>query len=839
MTNATNYAVAATIGPRFTVAGIMLGILAGWMSANHDDAPFGPIAAVAVVAVMSLAWGLARLRIAPDESAAGMAHRSGVLALLGAVVLAGVGVWWTVALKLAGLGEILGLELFAVVSAVAGWQYLNADSQADGWSRVRSSLGAIGGIFFLIGAASLAAAMYLTMTKFEGTEARMSSELIPETIGFLLGGFVLFFGGLYLFNVRAAAPDAEALKWNFLTIGTALGGVIAFVSMARAIMWVPDWFRSGIAVTFSGPESWHFWAVAYGFLIGLGLVLASVGSAFSRTGTSAGLRQSYYGIGDIFSAGLLLIGLATCVFMVHLQAPYTLSWSKTRGISDLSPSTKNLLSGLDRKVTVYALMNSGNPIYDDLIHFLANCKVVSPRFDYEIINPERSPEKYNPLATRFKEIDVFNPLEGRDRLGRGVLVVYGTLPEDVKEPVPHAFIPSKQLFDEKGDPGKPMFVLKAEVEIMKELAFLTNKSEKRKIYFLQGDEELDIFSTEEPSLRTNTSVSLERFGGAKLAEKLKTDRFEVAAVTYSLTAADDKGDKKKDIVRLGGVGPGAKTDLPDDCTILIIAGPSSPVPQTALDALERYMDRGGRLIVFLDVFTDRAFTKWTDTGLEGFLKKYGVDAPQEMVFRFPQQRDLMAFGNNGRNPIMVMVESPANPKTLLAKQFQDSPQFYWSVRPIKPAMSAKYQVEPLRVVSASKFLIWPDGNARGYGDTLRYSFEMVQTRKVLEMQARENIPVAVTVAESAGAKPRMVVFGDVEFITNFDIGGDDPTNYDMARSAIEWMSERGFIGPSPKETSTFSLSPATDRASMVWGALWTLLVAIVILGGGVWLIRRQ
>jgi hypothetical protein len=154
-------------------------------------------------------------------------------------------------------------------------------------------------------------------------------------------------------------------------------------------------------------------------------------------------------------------------------------------------------------------------------------------------------------------------------------------------------------------------------------------------------------------------------------------------------------------------------------------------------------------------------------------------------------------------------------------------------------MSAKYQVEPLRVVSASKFVVWPDSNARGYGDPLRYAFEMVQNRKVLEMQARENIPVAVTVAESAGAKPRMVVFGDVEFITNFDIGGDDPTNYDMARSAIEWMSERGFIGPSPKETSTYSLAPTADRASMVWGALWTLLVAIVILGGGVWLIRRQ
>jgi len=116
-----------------------------------------------------------------------------------------------------------------------------------------------------------------------------------------------------------------------------------------------------------------------------------------------------------------------------------------------------------------------------------------------------------------------------------------------------------------------------------------------------------------------------------------------------------------------------------------------------------------------------------------------------------------------------------------------------------------------------------------------------RTGKIESLLSREPISVAVTVTESSGeaAKPRMVVIGDAEFLSNEDIE-IYPSNYDLAASAIEWMiSERGFVGPRPKESSRYSFGPGVDIDRMTFGAFWTMLVLIVILGVGVWLARRK
>ncbi len=855
MSNASTYAAAASIGPRFTVAGVMLGILAAWMNANHDDAPFAPIAAVGVVAAMSFAWGLARLRIAQEEAAVGLVHRSGSLAMIGAVVLAAVAVWWTVALGSAALGEVLGLTFFALIAASTGIQYLGAE-RGDGWDRVRSLLPAIGFFFLVVGATCLGLFLYLTFTNETAAEGlpaenarRLAADWIPETVGLLFSGFALFFGGLYLYGVRKSAPDSETLKWAFLVIGVMVGGVIGCVSLARIYTWGGDLFRLG---TFAGPEAWKFWTIAYEFLFGVVLILAALGAAFSRSGSSEELRRSYYLAGAIGSAALLLAGLGTFVVLVYSQAPFNFSWSKSRGVSVISGSTKNLLAGLEKPVKVYAVMNSGTLIYDDLSRFLANCKFFSNQFDFEFIDPDRSPEKFKALATRFTELKAGpeNPFDRDDDLSRGVLIIYGQLPDDVKAAVPHAFIPAKQLVEQKqpemgrGDPSQVTFLLKAETEITKEIASLTSKGEKRKVYFLQGDEELDFNSSEKLRLRNDASVSLQKFGVAAFVDKLKKDRFEVAAVSFGIAPPDkaaseknplDKSDKK-DIVYLGGEQPGAKVDLPKDCTMLIIPGPSSPIPQAGLDALERFMDGGGRLIAYLDVFVDRGFSKWKETGLEGFLRKYGVDVANEVVLRLPQQHEVGVFGNDTRDPTVILAETPRNPKALAAK-FADKDFAFWTARVVKPGNSVKYQADPLLVVPASKFVVWADDSPRSLGDVNRYVIDLIQSKKIFQMRAKSDIPVAVSVSE--GPKPRMVVFGDVEFISNFDISGPDGGNYDLARGAIEWMSERSFVGPSPKETSWYALPRAVDFNSMIFGALWTMLVAIVLLGGGVWLIRRK
>ena len=51
-----------------------------------------------------------------------------------------------------------------------------------------------------------------------------------------------------------------------------------------------------------------------------------------------------------------------------------------------------------------------------------------------------------------------------------------------------------------------------------------------------------------------------------------------------------------------------------------------------------------RVLAFLDLVSDRKLTQLRESGLEGLLKKYGVQATNEFVVRVPSQRDLNLFG---------------------------------------------------------------------------------------------------------------------------------------------------------------------------------------------------
>src|SRR5205085_6825136 len=73
---------------------------------------------------------------------------------------------------------------------------------------------------------------------------------------------------------------------------------------------------------------------------------------------------------------------------------------------------------------------------------------------------------------------------------------------------------------------------------------------------------------------------------------------------------------------------------------------------------------------------------------------------------------------------------------------------------------------------------------------------------------RDKVTPPIAVAVSEGEKPRMVIFGDTEFISNAGLLMDRfDNNYAMFVSAIEWMAEREFVGPQPKVSATYAMDP--------------------------------
>jgi hypothetical protein len=69
-----------------------------------------------------------------------------------------------------------------------------------------------------------------------------------------------------------------------------------------------------------------------------------------------------------------------------------------------------------------------------------------------------------------------------------------------------------------------------------------------------------------------------------------------AGVRDLRTALQDQGHEVRDL----GPAEGLATDIPKDATLVMVLGPTKPFPPEELGALQRFLDRGGRLFLALD-----------------------------------------------------------------------------------------------------------------------------------------------------------------------------------------------------------------------------------------------
>ncbi|MFZ2445473.1 MAG: GldG family protein [Syntrophobacteraceae bacterium] len=82
-------------------------------------------------------------------------------------------------------------------------------------------------------------------------------------------------------------------------------------------------------------------------------------------------------------------------------------------------------------------------------------------------------------------------------------------------------------------------------------------------------------------------------------------------------------------------------DVPADAAAVVIAGPVKPMGEHEREALKAYIERGGKVLVMVDPLID--------TGLEDFLKGYGIEIGDDVVV----DRLSRLFGASERIPVVV------------------------------------------------------------------------------------------------------------------------------------------------------------------------------------------
>lgn len=295
-----------------------------------------------------------------------------------------------------------------------------------------------------------------------------------------------------------------------------------------------------------------------------------------------------------------------------------------------------------------------------------------------------------------------------------------------------------------------------------------------------------------------------------------------------------------------------QSDVPPGTDALVIAGPRVNFVQPELDAFDRYLDRGGRLLALLDPELDGK-GGLVATGLEAWLAKRGVEVGNDIVV--DPSSTLPFFGAE-----TIFVKATGIHPVVESLAQAEYPVIFALARSVESGTApAGVDARTLLQTTADGWgetdLANLRGVAKGDADTagpvpvgVALAAEEEEEKpeaEELDGDAPESAPDPAPAEESAGAEApaappwRLVVFGDSDFATNGQLANvGNPT---LLANAFNWLLERKSllgIGPKKPEQIRLTLTPGELRA-ITWGTLLGLPALAVGAGVTVWRRRRR
>jgi ABC-type uncharacterized transport system involved in gliding motility auxiliary subunit len=319
--------------------------------------------------------------------------------------------------------------------------------------------------------------------------------------------------------------------------------------------------------------------------------------------------------------------------------------------------------------------------------------------------------------------------------------------------------------------------------------------EKKKVYFVQGHGEKDT----ENSDRTG-------YSGVKAA--IERDNYEVAKIVL----AQEK-------------------DVPAGASVVVIAGPKTDLLQPEADMLERFLKKGGHVLVLIDPPGDKdPPTPVT----EGLLKDWDFQPGKDVVVDASGMGQLI--GTDASVP--VVASYPSHPITDRFNVITAYP-LARSITPILPASNGRAAVTiiqssprswaeaDMNQLKSGKVELNPDkGDKPG-----PVSIGAVTATTAVD------VPKPDPAKTAAGDQPRtpesrFVTIGDSDFAANYALAIQG--NSDMFLNVVNWLAQQeNLISIRPKPASDSRLTMTAQQTSAV---LWMSLVFIpaIVFGTGVY-----
>ena len=267
-----------------------------------------------------------------------------------------------------------------------------------------------------------------------------------------------------------------------------------------------------------------------------------------------------------------------------------------------------------------------------------------------------------------------------------------------------------------------------------------------------------------------------------------------------------------------------RAEVPADCSLLVIPGPSNPFSKEDLDKLRRYLDQGGRMLVLFNWYSvDKP------TGLEKLLAQYDVEAGGNLVVDFGESHDLQ----RGLGVVPTNLGSHA-----IVSRLQNSQVYLTRPRTIHKSKTPSTRSGSTKVDE----LLFTGPNSLVVTDIRKGVAQMNPN-----LDQRGSVPLMVAVERGAvpgvsaerGAT-RLVVIGDSFFLQNDGI--ESVANRDFGGQVVNWLVDQGVLlsGLAPRPVKSYRITMTQNQLA----ATRLILLAgfpgaVLLLGALVWWRRRS
>ncbi|HEY2663537.1 MAG TPA: Gldg family protein [Candidatus Binataceae bacterium] len=342
-----------------------------------------------------------------------------------------------------------------------------------------------------------------------------------------------------------------------------------------------------------------------------------------------------------------------------------------------------------------------------------------------------------------------------------------------------------------GDEGAGTNVGETTEDALTNAIIKVTKHTKKTIYFLEGHGEADPDDTQAP------------IGFGTLRQALEGEGYEVKKLLLATQAK-----------------------VPEDCTILVIAGPQKPLFVHELDEVNSYLKRDGRVLATLQ--PPQPDNPTDESGLIKLIGDWGVQVGNDVVV--DQVVRLFAGPALGLNPVVSTYG--VHPITRGFNQRTVFPM----VRSVEPAKDLKAGLSVVAIARTSD-TSWAETDLEGI-------FKR-QTATLDDKDRRGPITVCAAVEADlktlgwGSGEARMVVFGTTEFANNQNI--NTFFNRDFFINSVDWLAgQENSISIRPRSIRASRFRLTVDQFSVVF-ALSVLLLPelLLIVGIAVWWERRN